>query len=251
MRTLRKINILLSLVYLLAAHSRPLLSTQEELKYRDRGDRFEGILQPQVAGYDIELLSAIIDYQEPSDGIPPYLKVKFYLKQSYRPFLVARELDVTYHYWMDNVHGHTWQTNSENYFAWPTGEVVQKLEQIKSMYELGVVARLDKERPSKEETIAPIIFYHNSPPSTVDGYLFTFKTNGPSRLTCHMYKEGGNSPIFTQNFPRVWGDQPFTVQWNSSRAEDGWYRLVINGSFRNNNDPVDKVVKFYHKRVVE
>jgi hypothetical protein len=244
------VTLLLVFLWVAAVLEQPFVATQEDIKYRDRGDRFEGIRQPQVAGYDIELLSALINFQDSSDHMPPYLKVSFYLKSSSKPFLVARELDVTYHYWMDNIHDHSWQTGFANHFEWPSNEVIQKLKQIQSMYELGVVVRLNSEYPNKEETVAPAIFFHDSLPTEINGYLFTFKTNGPSRLTCQIYKEGSRVPIFTQNFPKVWGGQPFTVQWNSSSTKDGWYKLVISGSFRNNNDPIDKAVKFYHRRMV-
>lgn len=237
-------------VSILASESDLAANTQQDLSYRDRGNRFEGVKTPQVGGYDIELLSALADYEGKPQGIPSSIKVRFFLKDSSKPFLVARELNVQYHYWMDRVYGQSWQKDSFNHFAWSTTEVIQKLKGIRDIYDLGILARLDYQNPTKEETVAPVILYQETVPSAINGYLFTFKTNGPSRLACRIYKEGNDSPLFTQNFPRAWGGQPKTVQWNSANVEEGWYRLVINGSFRNNNDPIDKVVRFYHKRAI-
>jgi|SRR5215213_3955856 len=237
-------------VSILATEGYVSTNTQQDLSYRDRGNRFEGVKRPQVGSYDIELLSALVDYKDKSQGVPPSIKVSFFLKDSSKPFLVARELDVQYYYWMDRVYGQNWQNDSLNHFVWPTAEVIQQLKGIQSVYDLGILVRLNNQSPTKEENVAPVILYTDTIPSTITGYLFTFKTNGPSRLACQIYREGNDSPLFTQNFARVWGGQPKTVQWSSANVEDGWYRLVISGSFRNNNDPIDKVVRFYHKRAI-
>src|SRR5689334_4248789 len=89
---------------------------QGDLRYQDRGNRFEGIKQPQVSGYDIDLLSAIANYKESSTTIPEKLKLRFFLNQSAQPYIVVRELAVSYYYWMDRVHGPTWQIGFANYF---------------------------------------------------------------------------------------------------------------------------------------
>jgi hypothetical protein len=243
----RKLVLLTCTILLAIQH---VVMGQADLRYQDRGDRFEGIRQPLVSGYDIELLSAIANYKESTTAMPAKLKLQFFLDRQVQAYVVVRELEVSYYYWMDRVHGPTWRTGFSNYFEWPTAEVLQKLRGIKSMYELGVIARLNDEVARRDESIAPVILYNAVAPRVIDGYLFTFKTNGSSRMSCAIYREGKEKPLYSQNFQRVWGGEPFTLQWTSYDAVDGWYKVVIKGSFRENNDPIDKVVRFYHKRTV-
>jgi hypothetical protein len=95
--------------------------------------------------------------------------------------------------------------------------------------------------------VAPVIFYHSRAPVTVDGYLFTFKTNGDARLTSSIYQDGKAEALATEIFARQRGGRPFTVRWDSSRAGQGNYRLVLKGYFLDSNDPVNQTVRFFHQ----
>lgn len=203
------------------------------------------------SGYDIELLSVRADYEERADPIPDTFKVRFYLNQDSDVYLTVRELEYKYYYWMDKIKPpKPWKKGGWNEFEWSTQKVIQQLGQLK-MYDLGVVARLEREEPSKAEQVTPVIFYHSQPPDTIKGYLFTFKTNGDAWLNCLVYKEEEKEPVFTQIFRRQGGGRPFTVKWDSSKASEGSYRLVIKGYFLNTNDPINQIVHFYHKPKVE
>lgn len=237
------------LLFFVFAWTFPVWSAQ--LEYRDRGNRYEGIKPKPVSGYDIELISARVDYKEEANQKPDRLKVKFYLTQPSEVYLIVRELDNKYYYWMDKVQPiKPWQQGFYNDFEWPTQEVLQQLDQI-GMYDLGVVARLEKPEPGKMERVAPAIFYHSKPPSTVRGYLFTFKTNGDARITCSFYKEGESEPMFTRTIPKQRGGRPFTVRWDSSKAPEGSYKLMVKGYFLTTNDPINQTLYFYHQPVVK
>ncbi len=88
-----------------------------------------------------------------------HLKVKLYLEQPSKVHLTVRELDYKYYYWMDKVQpSQPWRSGFDNLFEWLTQEVIQRLGELK-MYDLGVVARLEKADPSKVERVSPVIFY--------------------------------------------------------------------------------------------
>jgi hypothetical protein len=142
-----------------------------------------------------------------------------------------------------------WQSGFDNAFEWPTRDVIQQLSGIQ-VYDLGVVARLEKPEPSKLEWVAPVIFYHSQLPTTIKGYLFTFRTNGDARLTCSLHKTGVSEPVFSQIFPRQRGGRPFTVRWDSSQGAEGAYTLVVRGYFLDTNAPIDQTVSFYHYPLV-
>lgn len=221
------------------------------LQYRSRGNRFEGIRPKPVSGFDIELLSARVDYKEEGMQIPERFKVKVYLEWPSEVHLTVRELDYKYYYWMDKVQpAKPWQPGFDNVFDWPTREVIQQLGKI-NMYDLGVVARLGNTNPSIVERVAPAIFYHSQLPANVEGYVFTFKTNGHTRLTCEVYEQEGVKPVFTHNIHRQPGGSAFTVRWDSSQAAEGGYRLVVRGFFLEDNRRINQTVSFYHQPAVK
>lgn len=247
----KKINLMMwyMLLFLLAWVSS--VQAETSLQYQNRGNRHEGIKLKPVSGYDIELISVRTDYTEQANRVPDTFKLRFYLNQDSDVYLTVRELEYREYYWMDKVKPQKpWKKGFQNEFEWPTQEVIRQLDRLK-MYDLGVVARLEREEPSKAEQVAPVIFYFSQLPDTIKGYLFTLKTNGDAHLTCSVYKEGEKDPVFTQIFRRQRGGRPFTVRWESSKASEGFYRLVVNGYFLTTNDRINQIVHFYHKPIVK
>jgi hypothetical protein len=220
------------------------------LQYRKRGNRYEGIRSKTVSGFDIELISARVEYKEAGKQIPNIFKVKVYLERPSQVHLTVRELDYKYYYWMDKVQpAEPWRSGFDNVFDWPTRDVIQQLRSIQ-MYDLRVVARLENTDPSIVERIAPVIFYHSQVPATVEGYVFTFKTNGDARLTCEVYEEEGVKPVFTHHIHRQPGGSAFTVRWDSSQAAEGGYRLLVRGFLLEDNRRINQTVSFYHQPAV-
>ena len=116
---------LLSCLFIFPSPS--LLLAQVELQYQNRGNWYEGIKPKAVSGYDIELISVLVDYSEDSPTLPDQAKVRFYLPHEKEPvFLTVRELDYKYFYWMDRVRPQdSWDKGYENVFQWPTKTVLQ------------------------------------------------------------------------------------------------------------------------------
>ena len=231
------------LLSLLALTSSP--SADTRLEYQKRGNRYEGIKPRPVSGYDIELIAALVDYKEEANQIPDRIKVLFYLERPSEVHLIVRELDYKYYYWMDKVQpNEPWRPGTNNIFEWPTQDVLRELKEV-TLYDLGVVARLQKPDPGKIEQVAPAILYHSRLPAARKRYLFTFKASGNARLTASVYREGEKTGLFTQIFQRQPGGRPFTVRW-SAMGLAGSYRLVVTGYFLDTNVPIDQVVNFYH-----
>ncbi len=222
-----------------------------DLKYKNRGDRYEGIRSLPVGGTDIELISALVDYREKSAHLLGQLKVQFYLPHSTSVFLTVRELDYRHYYWLDKVQPpKPWQSGFNNRFSWPTKDVLQQLDDIK-ISDLGVIARLQHSVGRKQEEVAPVILYHSILPKQVNGYVFTFRLGNDARLICQIYEKNADSPIVEKFFPRVRAGRPFPFSWDSTNAADGIYKLVINGYFRGTMDEFSQIVHFYHRKSVE
>jgi hypothetical protein len=226
------------------------LGQHPNAEYQKRPGRYEGIKPKPVAGYDIELLSARIDYTETADPMPDRLKIRFYLDASSDVFLYVRELDYKYYYWLDKVQPIVpWTPGFNNVFEWPSIDVLRQLDRLQ-MYDLGVVVRLGQSEPAAIEHVAPAIFYHSSVPPQVNGYLFSFRLNGAAHIIASVFATSKKDPVFREVFPRKAGGASFTVRWDASRAPVGLYRLVIGGWFSDTNQPINQTVIFFHQPLV-
>lgn len=223
------------------------LLAQSDLDYQARGEYHEGIRPKPVSGYDIEVLSVLVDYKEPTEFLPDQLRVRFYLDSKADVYLNVREQDYRLFYWLDKVKlSKEWRAQAYNDFVWPTGNVLRRLDPKLDMYELGVLVRLGQQTSAQVERLAPVILYHSQLPDSIPGYLFTMKANGDARLSCSVYRMGKDDPLTSQAFRRIPGGRPFTVRWDAQGAEEANYTLVCKGFFLDTNQPLLQMIRFHH-----
>lgn len=245
-RAKTRLILLLSTLALLCLGTAWGRTPQSELKYQDRGDRYEGVKGTPVSD-KVELISALVNYNENSTGLPAQFRLKFFLKDPAPVFITVREVDNRRNYWLDRVRPPSgWRSGYGNEFMWPTAEVVKPLGSIQ-LAGLGALVQLDTDEPEVDMRVAPAILYHTCPPSGVHGYLFAFKIGRKADVTWSVSRDEGNSPVLdTQSFN--WpGQRPRTVSWSAENAREGWYRLRIKVIYSNNGQEVNKIVRFYHR----
>ncbi|HMH48620.1 MAG TPA: hypothetical protein VK548_00195 [Candidatus Acidoferrum sp.] len=224
---------------------------QSSLEYQNRGDRYEGVRPRPVSGAEIELISALIDYQDPAPALPDQLKVRFFLEHDSDIHLTVRELDVKHYYWLDRARSpRPWTRGFGNEFAWPTDPVLRKLDPRLPLSELGVVARLGRPDASADERVAPALLYHAQRPATVRGYVFVFKTSADARIAYTVYRQGRPQPLVTEGPLRARGSRPFSVHWSALGAEGGVYRVVLDGYWLDTNLKLDQTVRFVHQPTI-
>lgn len=224
------------------------LRTQEQ-----SGSWNEGVKPKPVAGGTVELISVLADYQEPTSSgrLPASAKLQFYLDGSPDVFLIVRELDYRTYYWLDNVQPpRPWQKGFQNIFAWPTGPVLQQLTPKLELYDLGALIRLDAEATSSVEWVAPGVLYHHSPPSTIDGYVFTVKPGEDVRLKVSIFQQATGKEMKTQIFRRKRAGRPFPIHWKAKGAEPGLYTMEISGFSLSTNRAISKEIHFFHQPVL-
>ena len=224
----------------------PLLAQYDPaLQYQKRGNHYEGLKPKPVSGYDIELLSALVDYREPSSGSPQTLRLKFYHPAAEPVYVTVRQpRPKTAYYWLDKiVRPASWRPRAFNEFSWPTEPVLKQLISV-TPDDLGAVVRLRQEDPSRRETIAPAALFHTQAPKAASGYRFTFKTNGTAYVTGRIYR--GDKEVYQRPQNRERAGSPFTLSWDSKGQPDGEYRLDLSGYFDNNIELAKEVV-FYHR----
>jgi hypothetical protein len=232
----------------LALAMTPVMAGQD-IQYQRRGNRSEGIKPKPVSGYDVELLSALVDTQEDMSRFGPTLGFRFFLKEPVGVYPLVKELETKHYYVLDNVQPATpWRVGYGNVFEWPTDVVLARLSGFKPS-ELGVVVRLGKATPSVDENVAPAIFYQSKPAGRIRGYLFTFSLRDDGNVTAKVFREGQETEVFSQRQARQSRDRPFTVNWALANAAvpEGRYRLVLSGYFLATNKPIQQTVRFYHR----
>lgn len=223
-------------------------SAQKEVEYRERAYGFEGVKANPVSGFDVELLSARVDYEDSPSLVKDQLQLRFFLDRARPVNVVVRELDQKYYYWLDKVrpqiHG---VSGFGNTYHWPTDEVIRKLGQLRP-YDLGVVVRLDKDQPGAVETVAPPVFYQSKLPTEIKGYSFSFRLRDDSKVKATVYEEANGAPVIAQDLGKQRGGRPFTFKWNlaTAPAKPGFYRVVLSGYVADTNSPVSQVVRFFH-----
>ena len=224
---------------------------QEDLRYQARANRWEGIRATPVAGFDIELLSARVDYLDNPESLGERFGVRFFLDKARSVDIVVRERDYRHFYLLNRVDPPSkWRPGFGNVFEWPTADVVRKLGDLR-LYHLAVVARLDKSEPSAVETVAPVILYQSQVPKVVSGYVFTFGLRDTAKLAATFYAEPALQSVDMQELGEVTGAGPFDVRWDAAGAPEGRYRLVVSGYSLSTNDKINQVVRFYHRPMVK
>lgn len=241
-------NNLAKIIFLITLLSTPVSLASEWWDYQFRGDRWEGIAPKPVSGWDIELLSALIDYHENWYSTFSDCKLKFYLPHAIQVDLIVQELRPKEFYKMDRViPKRPWRQHDFNYYQW-TSQVIKGLKL--KIPQLGVLVRLTK--PDKREYVAPVVFYHSTLPSThrVTAYRFVFKVAENAKLNYAVFPDNSDITVAEGNLSKQYASEPFLVYWDSSMAPEGRYELIVDGYFLNNYAPIYKSVQFYHKPLI-
>lgn len=227
------------------------LWAQTNLDYQKRGDRSEGVKPKPVAGYDLELLSVLVDFREAASVLPSTLRARFFLKEPLSVHLTVREQRYEHYYWLDQVIPQSPWKAGFNEFSWSTGDVLQQIDPKFPIENLGIVARLGNGHASATELVAPAILYHTRLPSTVAAYLFTMKPASDARMKIEVFRATGDGLIWSSAVPLAAGDQPVSIRWPAGSVPAGLYRLVVSGYFLDSNQRFTQTVQFYHQPVVQ
>lgn len=221
----------------------------QDLVYQKRSNRSEGIKAKPVSGFDIELLSAQVDYLESGDKLGERFYARFFLERPAPVFLTVRELDNKHYYWLDNIEpSRSWRAGFDNVFDWPTNDVVSKLPGL-LIKDLGAVVRLDGSQPRAIEKVAPVVFYQSDYPMEISGYRFAFKLREDAKIKAIIYPEKGAEGNLVQALALQRGGRPFWIKWETSGSSPvpGAYKLVVSGYALSSNDRINQIVRFHHQ----
>jgi len=241
---IRFIMLFAAIATLFIHHS--VLASNPELAYQLRTDHWEGIQARPVSGdLGIELLSAMVDYSEPQTSFPATNKILFYLTDPAQIDLTVRELSPKKYYLLSRVKEQEKWRQGFNPYQW-SAETVLKPLNLK-ITQLGAVARVNRAAARGEEQVAPVVLYHASYPSKINGYRFAFKVGSDANLNYVIYRDNSSTPLFEDKLGKRSGGEPFVILWDCSKAPAGYYELVIDGYSLRDNSALYQSVKFYHQ----
>ncbi len=225
-------------------------SVSADIKYQPRGDHWEGTLAENVSGFEVELLSATVDYVEAPAPVAETFRLRFFLEKSHQtPHVVVRELSNRKYYWLDKVQPTLpWKAGFSNEYAWSTAPVIRPLGDL-DISQLGVVVRLDGPTAKPVELIAPAVLFQSRAAEAVTGYRFVFKlVKGGNDLEAKVFADPDvQHPVWSQTLGKKLAEIPISAVWpvNASVAR-GWYRVVLTGISLGSGQKISQVVRFYH-----
>ncbi|MBN1349279.1 hypothetical protein JXJ21_07710 [candidate division KSB1 bacterium] len=240
-----KIAIILISCFLLQSS----LFSQPDLKYQERGNRYEGVELLGVRAPDLELISFMGYQEETPPNTDVILKLKFYIPADAKFFITAKELVYRRSYLMKPLTT-DWQKGWRIFEPWPTHDVINQLEL--KVDEIGVVGRLNYDRLGSGQ-IAPLILYHTKPISRIDQYAFRLRAKRTlSYVNFALSKAGEEQPIesgiLREPLPAM---EPFRIGLDFSDKATGEYTLTINCRIKNEWGGPNRTYTFYHNPVVK
>ncbi|MGH9837276.1 MAG: hypothetical protein ACREEM_00655 [Blastocatellia bacterium] len=221
--------------------------------YKNRGDRCEGRKESsQNAGNEspvFELISARVEYNDESlTSLPEKLKVAFYSSQQSTAYLVVREIKPKHSYWMTRTS--KCKDGFGNVFEWLTQPFLAKWGDL-TMYELGVVVRLNEPKPGAEDIIAPAIFYHRKSAKNASKYRFIFMSTVNAEVELALYRANEKKvKDLTQGKVRIKIGTPLSIQVDLSLHKSGDFQLKGDVIYKKDEKTLIKLpqnIKFHHE----
>lgn len=221
---------------------------QDGLEYQNRGHYFEGIRPSPVSGFDIELLSSLVEHAGQPRTLPNALTLSFFADPAEAISLTVREVDNSHFYWLDRIKPETpWAGGRTNSFRWDTRQVLQRMAPPLRIADLGVLVRVGRAEPSADEHILPAALVADPQPVTVAAYRFTFKPCCDANVSCSLHAQNVDAALVTQLFRRTPGGRPFSCRIDAATLAAGAYRLVLVGYLTETNQRIHQVVRFSHR----
>jgi len=216
-----------------------------DLSYRNRGNRYEGTDPKPIGGYDVELLGAVVEPLPVSD-FPDRAAVSFFLDKEETVHFLIREREPREYYRLDQVKPPSpWKPGATNTFLWPSGDVLRPLGLRPA--DLLFLVRLGSDRPRSREHVAPVLLEPAAGGRKIGGYRFTFRLQSAAKTRHAVYGPGSAEPIQpVPPYSRRAADTPFEISWNAAGRTEGTYRLVLEGYFTNDNQPLRQEVEIFH-----
>ena len=218
---------------------------KDDLEYKRRGNRHEGLRSHPVSGYQLELISVVLDHPlEFGTTLPRNLTVEFHIPDSTLTSpdairLTVRESNYDLYYWLDQARPDSTWSVGRNRFTWSTADVLQKLNssQIRNLlHELAVLIQLGPVTGPIRTT--PALLYGPEPPGTPKACLFTLRPNSGCTLDMSISSAAGGAPLHKEIGRRCDAESAVDFLWPLTNVPAGKYVLQVTGRVSRTGAPI-------------
>lgn len=218
---------------------------KDDLEYKPRGNRHEGLRSHPVSGYQLELISVMLDHSlEFGNTLPGNLTVEFYIPDSTlispdAVRLTVRESNYDLYYWLDQARPDSTWSVGRNRFTWSTEDVLQKLDmpQIHNLLQdLAVLLQLGPGTGPIRTT--PALLCGPGPPKIPRACLFTLRPNSSCTLNMRISSAAGGAPLHEEIGRRCDAESAVDFLWPLTNVPAGRYVLEVTGSVSRTGAPI-------------
>ncbi len=224
-------------------------SNKKQYEYKKRGIRKEGRADILVSAPDLELLSMLGYCEELNPDNNADLKIMFYLEKDTTLFITAKELKIREYYIMKPIQS-KWKKGWQEFGPWPTSEVLKPLGL--SLTEIGIIGRIREKDRIGSGLIAPLIIYHSNLPATIDQYTtYIVPKQSLENVKYKVFLPGEKEAITEGHIIELFGGVPFSINIDLTQQSEGYYKLVLDGKYKNRMGGPQRTYTFYHKPKVK
>jgi len=220
----------------------------QDIYYKDRGNRYEGIKIVGAGAPDLELLSFTSYRENVKMNSNVDLKLKFYVWEDTSLYITAKELDNKLCYFMKPKKTR-WSMGWQQFYPWPTNDVLHCIKI--SPDELGIIARMYNDEIGSR-MIVPVILYHSKYPSHINKYTLVFLARQfYNIIDFKIYRIQQKIPIYSNQLRQLIGGLPFSIMLDLAGQSSGFYRLEVNCIDDNGRRGPQRYYFFYHQPEVD
>ena len=217
--------------------------------YAERGPegekRMEGTVPVPVSGYpDLALVSFLAKSLKENPGQPVVLKLAFYMPRDGQLFIKAQPNYPEKLYFMrpEQVR---WEKGWKKFSRWPVDDVLVHLDI--SPENLCVLGRLDRPDDGSGD-IVPLVLYAKKPLARISGYQLVFRPGRDLRrlvYELHCLESGQETTVATHY--NLLKKNPVDLDLDMSGMQEGYFRLVVTGKYKNSTEEIYRSYRFYHQ----
>ena len=117
-----------------------------------------------------------------------------------------------------------------------------------SLKEIGLVGRIRAKDRIGSGLIAPLIIYHSNLPATIEQYTtYLVPKQNLENVEYKVFLLGEREAIRQGHAIELFGGVPFAINIDLTDQSEGYYKLVLDGKYKNRIGGPQRSYTFYHK----
>jgi hypothetical protein len=212
--------------------------------YGPRRNRSDGLRAHPVSGYQLELISVLLDAPTSNSTLPESLSVEFYLGDSTHTApgsidIIVRESSYSNYYWLDRPvpASGSWRSG-RNVFSWPTSDVLAAVDPEYPIAGLSALVVLGTVEPGRPIRTTPALLRGPAATGIPDVCLLTFRPGARCKLRVVVRNASGAEVFSSGSARNCDAELPADFLWPVKDLPSGTYRVEAQGTLLRTGAPV-------------